>query len=127
MIQKLNVSFFSVDRITRGESRLEITRSGAEFETSWKERVCLHATRPPITLDNVHIAVRRCMSMQRGIPSCRLAPALIYSRTVADARDEELSHQRTPPTLGTHDRRADAYDQKGLWLLKDLLESEGCL
>lgn len=50
------------------------------------------------------------------------AGAHLFLHIVADARDEEPSHQRTPPTSKTHDRRADAYDQKSLWLLKDLLK-----
>jgi len=54
----------------------------------------VYAARPPITNDDIHVAAR-------DTTSCRLAPALIYFCTVADARDEESSHQRTPPTSST--------------------------
>ena len=41
--------------------------------------VCLHATRPPITIDDIHVAARRCNAGCHLM--CRLAPALIYSYT----------------------------------------------
>lgn len=88
--------------------------------------ICLCATRPPITLDDIHISLH--VDAIRGISySCRLAPALIYSCTVADARDEESSPQRTPPTSGTHDRRADAHTTRKVSGCSRTTSTEGCL
>lgn len=86
------------------------------------EGACMYTRNTPT--DHVWRYPRRCsVNAARDTTSCLLAPALIYSCTVADAREEGSSHQRIPPTSGTHaDRRADVHDQRNLWLFKDLLE-----
>lgn len=113
---KLNVPlFFSRSRSSRREP-MEMMRvqSGAEFETSPKERVCLHATRPPIALDNVHIAVHVDAGHPRVVQR-RRSFIPVRSRRCARRRICHIKGHRP-----LQERTIDAPTRtRGLWLPRE--------